>query len=301
MNLNPPSDRELKANANVFGRLLGQSDPLPDLNPVPILHPVQPAPGTISEPRTKIEPGKRVDLVRGFLKLPNDLLDIVLPMLDPVDAVLYLRLYRLSHGFGQTFCKVSLPTLANRCKCSLNTARRSLRSLVNAGLIKQIGTANTGTSEGGTDYEVFTQFGSAHNKVPHAKFEPGVKAAPGSKNEPGAKNEPIKELNIKRNTDTQTQAGVSVGSRFNLEECRSYANHLKQTGQGITNPGGYATKIFRSGEADSLIEAFLTPQAPLDISNCQDCRGLGFIYVDPTNHDRGVRLCKHDSFKASGQ
>jgi hypothetical protein len=142
LNLNPPSDRELKANANVFGRLLGQPDPLPDLNPVPKLNPVQPALGTISEPRAKIEPGKRVDLARGFLKLPNDLLDSILPMLDPVDAVLYLRLYRLSHGFGQTYCKVSLPTLANRCKCSLNTARRGLRNLVNAGLIKQTGTVN---------------------------------------------------------------------------------------------------------------------------------------------------------------
>src|SRR5215208_4770933 len=112
LNLSPPSDRELKANANVFGRLLGQPDAVPESNPIPILNPVQPAPGPISEPRAKIEPGKRVDLARGFLKLPNDLLDSLLPMLDPVDAVLYLRLYRLSHGFGQTYCKVSLPTLA---------------------------------------------------------------------------------------------------------------------------------------------------------------------------------------------
>jgi len=82
-----------------------------------------------------------------------------------------------------------------------------------------------------------------------------------------------------------------------LEECRRYAEHLKQTGQGITNPGGYATKIFRSGEADAFIEAFLNPQAPLDIDQCPDCRGSNFIYIDPSNHDRGVRPCKHEALK----
>ena len=53
-----------------------------------------------------------------------------------------------------------------------------------------------------------------------------------------------------------------MGSKFSLEECQRYAAHLKSTGQGITNPGGYATKIHRSGETDSLTEKFINPTQP---------------------------------------
>jgi hypothetical protein len=69
--------------------------------------------------------------------------------------------------------------------------------------------------------------------------------------------------------------------------------------QGITNPGGYATKIFRSGEADAFIGAFLNPSGQIGISKCEDCRGSGFIYIDQSNPDRGVRPCKHDRLKTS--
>jgi hypothetical protein len=109
---------------------------------------------------------------------------------------------------------------------------------------------------------------------------------------------PIKEINTQKE-NTQTQAGVGVASRFSLEDCRRYADHLKTTGQGIANPGGYATKIFRSGEADALIEVFLSPQSELDISKCADCLGTGFIYIDPSNRDRGVKPCKHDGLRNS--
>jgi hypothetical protein len=29
-----------------------------------------------------------------------------------------------------------------------------------------------------------------------------------------------------------------MGSKFTIEECRKYAEHLRATGQGINNPGG---------------------------------------------------------------
>jgi hypothetical protein len=90
---------------------------------------------------------------------------------------------------------------------------------------------------------------------------------------------------------------VGVGSRFTHEECRKYADHLRKTGQGITNPGGYATTIYRTGEADELIEMWLNPPVQIDISQCPECQGRGFAYVDRTNHDKGVRLCKHEKLK----
>ena len=52
---------------------------------------------------------------------------------------------------------------------------------------------------------------------------------------------------------------VCDGSKFTIEECRKYAEHLHTTGQGIKNPGGYATSIHRTGKADVLIEEFLSP------------------------------------------
>jgi hypothetical protein len=48
---------------------------------------------------------------------------------------------------------------------------------------------------------------------------------------------------------------VRAGSRFSLDECRAYAESLRS--EGIQNPGGYATAIHRSGEADDRVEAFL--------------------------------------------
>jgi hypothetical protein len=112
---------------------------------------------------------------------------------------------------------------------------------------------------------------------------------------------PNRELHDKERPHTQTQRGVGVsgvsagsaGSRFTIEECRKYAEYLKQTNQGITNPGGFATKVFRSGEHDSLIEAYLHPPVQVDPNKCPDCRGSGFVHIDPANFDRGVRPCKH--------
>ncbi len=60
------------------------------------------------------------------------------------------------------------------------------------------------------------------------------------------------------NTHTHTQLDVCVGSRFSLEECRRFAESLR--GEGIQNPGGYATTIHRSGEADDRVEAFIEQQ-----------------------------------------
>jgi hypothetical protein len=83
-------------------------------------------------------------------------------------------------------------------------------------------------------------------------------------------------------------------SRFTAEECRRYAEHLRSTGQGISNPGGYATTIHRTGEADELIERFLMPAEAtqeVDASKCPDCKGSGFYY--PEGPAGGVRKCRH--------
>ncbi len=83
-----------------------------------------------------------------------------------------------------------------------------------------------------------------------------------------------------------------VGSKFSFQDCRQYAESLKVTG-GIVNPGGYATVIFRSGEADALIEDFLNPARAPDVNKCPDCGGRGVYY--PQGIGIGpVKKCKHE-------
>jgi hypothetical protein len=115
-----------------------------------------------------------------------------------------------------------------------------------------------------------------------------------------ASKEPVKQSSagstesIVEDSAKATIQNASAGSKYSLEECRRYADHLYKARQGINNPGGYATTIFRTGEADSLIEKFLNPKSSesLDISRCPDCMGMGFYY--PEGRDRGlVAKCKH--------
>lgn len=92
---------------------------------------------------------------------------------------------------------------------------------------------------------------------------------------------------------------VNGKSQFSLEECIAFANHLHESGLGINNPGGYATSVYRSGEADALIDKFLHPQcevsspvsAPANKGSCPDCHGTGFWY--PAGLGRGVARCQH--------
>jgi hypothetical protein len=103
---------------------------------------------------------------------------------------------------------------------------------------------------------------------------------------------------------TQTaraERGVCVGSRFSLDECRLYAEHLRKTGEGITNPGGFAMSIHRSGVADHLIAEFLRPVnavPQVDASLCPDCNGTGFYFLD--GPQKGVVKCKHKRLQGAG-
>lgn len=126
---------------------------------------------------------------------------------------------------------------------------------------------------------------------------------------------PNKEKNTKKKTQGKTHTqqspqprataaaayavgGVGVGSKFSLEECRQYAVHLQSTGQGITNPGGYALTIYRSGEVDDFIDDYLNKKiqksvpSNSDISQCPDCHGTGYWY--PKGTSMGVAKCKHE-------
>ena len=83
--------------------------------------------------------------------------------------------------------------------------------------------------------------------------------------------------------------GVSVGSKYTFEQCLAFAEN--RVAEGVKNPGGYATSIYRSGQADSAIEIFLHPEkAPKPRKadpNCAKCFGSGM----ETDSDKGARPC----------
>jgi hypothetical protein len=254
-----------------------------------------------SEPVRKVRDAETVPHaepapVRGHLRLPNEVLYNILPSLKPSEAIVLLRLYALSHGFQKNTCTVSLDKLASGCNLSRTQTRVCVRNLERKRLIKGQGIDNTNSQKElrGLHFEV---------KLPSATR---AESAPHVKSAPHAETIPNKEKNIKESTQTQEApaAGVRVGSKFTIEECRKYAKHLQSTGQGINNPGGYATTIHRTGEADLLIESFLHPETPspssnLDTSRCPDCHGSGFYY--PKGAEGGVARCKHEQLRKEGE
>lgn len=221
--------------------------------------------------------------------------DYLFRQLTTAEQAIYRQLYRLTWGFGRSTVLIGFPKLADRANVGESTARASAKALEVKGLIKRQRMVFGLNHEQGIEWEVYPPPALVkYLKSQANKRRRGSKSESPSESASPSDFEPMKDSVLLLKEHTQTQTGVSAHSRFSLGECRQYAEHLKQTGQGIINPGGYATKIFRSGEADTFIEAFLNTQMPPDLSKCPDCRGSNFVYIDQANPDRGVRSCKHD-------
>jgi hypothetical protein len=77
-----------------------------------------------------------------FFGFFNEMVDQLLPMLDPTEQVLYIRLFRLSYGFNRNYCTVSQSLLIERTGFSRNTVRTSMQSLVQKGWIGIVGAGN---------------------------------------------------------------------------------------------------------------------------------------------------------------
>ena len=263
--------------------------------------PLQNEPATEIAPPAKIKGAILLPVDTPHLRTPHEITDRILPTLKPGCQVVLMRLYRLSAGFASNTCHVSLPKLASSCNISETQIRIFLKDLEQRKLIKRVSIdlSNKIQSERGVTFEVLLP------RLATTKSTAGVKNLGGADYVGGAKIEPNKVNTQKENTQTQEPAaGVRVSSKFTLEECRKYAMHLQASGQGINNPGGYATTIHRTGEADMLIESFLHPEATvttsnLDASGCPDCHGTGFYY--PKGVEGGVARCKHGQLREEGK
>jgi hypothetical protein len=225
--------------------------------------------------------------VKGDARLPHKYTDHLCRLLKPDEQAVYLQLYRLSWGWGKEACFISNPRLSERSNVPLSSMKRAVVGLIDKGLIEKTGHTNGYGKDQGVEYRVLNVSWQANtSNQPILSSQPNMA--------------PIKVNTQKENTQTQDvpSAVVGVGSKFSLEECRRYAEHLQSTGQGINNPGGYATTIHRTGEADPLIERFIHPvstQTLVDASQCPDCQGTGFYY--PKGIEQGVAKCQHQRLK----
>jgi hypothetical protein len=71
-----------------------------------------------------------------FFRFFNEMVDDLLPTLDPNEQVLYIRLFRLSYGFNRNYCTVSQSLLIERTGFSRNTVRTGLQSLTQKGWVR---------------------------------------------------------------------------------------------------------------------------------------------------------------------
>ncbi|HEY9401096.1 MAG TPA: helix-turn-helix domain-containing protein [Pyrinomonadaceae bacterium] len=249
-----------------------------------------------AEDRPSIEDSPEADFKHslpekaGRLDLPHRYTDHACSLLSPDEQAVYLQLYRLSWGWGKDTCFISNPRLSERSNVPETTLRRVVKKLVAKKLAEILDRKFGSQREQGIVYRI-SKLDSPTTADSPATMDRLSAVAPNKVNT--------------QKENTQTQAApptrVRVGSKFTLEECRRYAKHLQSTGQGINNPGGYATTIHRTGEADLLIESFLHPEAAgstfpnLDTSQCPDCNGTGFYY--PQGVEGGVARCKHERLR----
>lgn len=225
-------------------------------------------------------------------RIPNEIFEDILPTLRTSEQSILLRLYRLTWGFQKDTCHVSMGKLGKSCNLSPRQVTTCIQVLEKRRLIRRlhVDLDNKNRHERGVTFQMLLP------QAARAKTSPPANISPAAKSSAGEEIADNKVNTQKGNTQTQ-EVGVRVGSRFTIEECRRYAEHLRSTGQGINNPGGYATTIHRTGEADELIERFLRPAeaSQVDASACPDCQGSGFYY--PEGPGGGVAKCRHEKLK----
>lgn len=181
--------------------------------------------------------------IKGDARISHRYSDHLCQLLSADEQAVYWQLHRLSWGWGKETCFISNPRLSQRSNVKLSSMKRAVVGLVTKGLVVKTGHTNGYGKDQGVEYRVFNL-----DNQPTESSQLRLSSQPNVS--------PIKINTHKEITQRpDDRPSVRVGSKFSLEECRAYADSLKP--QGITNPGGYATTIHRSGEADEQVGIFL--------------------------------------------
>lgn len=133
---------------------------------------VQPLPEATVATETRVTyPAIVLDYKRGDLRIPNPIVDQLLPMLEPYEQLVFLRLFRLTWGFAaedgerRDTCLVSYQKLAKTLKLSERTVIRAIKTLEEKGLVQHQGSQLGGERKArGNYYKVI---------LPEGTFPPG--------------------------------------------------------------------------------------------------------------------------------
>jgi len=116
--------------------------------------PGSPAPGSPAPDRPIVNLWSSLPQVEGHLRLPNIIIDQLYQFLDLQERSVYEQLYRLSHGYGKSTCRIGYPQLAIRSGMGRTAVIQTVERLVKKGLIARAGTAIGGRKEQGSEYWV---------------------------------------------------------------------------------------------------------------------------------------------------
>jgi hypothetical protein len=130
---------------------------------------VQPERSLREHPLAERSPIERFTFKAGFTAIPNTVLESVLPVLEPAEQLVFLRLYRLSWGFKNPECVVSVPKLASTTKIGRTKVFGALTRLEQLGLIRRVKTGR-GRAQG-TVYQV-ERFGDDYGERSQAERSP---------------------------------------------------------------------------------------------------------------------------------
>jgi hypothetical protein len=113
-----------------------------------------PAPSSPAPDRPIVNLWASLPQVEGHLRLPNIIIDQLYQFLDLQERSVYEQLYRLSHGYGKSTCRIGYPQLAIRSGMGRTAVIQTVERLVKKGLIARAGTAIGGRKEQGSEYWV---------------------------------------------------------------------------------------------------------------------------------------------------
>lgn len=246
---------------------------------------------------------------KGYSKFHNAIIDSVYRLLDPIEQAIYTQLFRLSHGFDKPTCIISLPKLAERANIGTTATHNGIKRLITKNLVEKktyiVGKGKEQGIEFSLTFPAWLTPNASHARDASHAFNAPIKDKDLKHTHTHAREDAHEAAETAPPENSPAAVAVCVEeeseagktkSRFTFAECRRYAESLRQ--EGIVNPGGYATKLHRSGEADSSIEIFLTPpiaSPTVNTSQCPDCHGTGFWY--PQGKENGVAKCQHRQLK----
>jgi hypothetical protein len=113
-----------------------------------------PAPDSPTPDRPPVNLWSSLPQVEGHLRLPNIIIDHLYQFLDLQERSVYEQLYRLSHGYGKSTCRIGYPQLAIRSGMGRTAVIQTVERLVKKGLIARAGTSIGGRKEQGSEYWV---------------------------------------------------------------------------------------------------------------------------------------------------